>query len=112
MATVMELIDQRRLAPFYRGLQDELELEDSDSRSDQARELENTLDTIGAKPDAEVTGHHGRIGMRSKEPVAHKKAEAGAYLSGTDECPICMMYVVASWAAPQAGSVCLPSPHL
>lgn len=91
-STVIDLIDKRRLAPFYRGLQDELE--EGDDQSDQAREVEETLDSIGVKPEAEVTGHHGRVGMRSKEPTAHRKAEVAAYLNGTTECPICMMYAL------------------
>lgn len=88
--TVISLIDRRKLAPFYRALQDELE--DNRDPAVTSRQLEIALEGAGATQDSEVTGHHGRAGMRSKEPSAHRKAEVNAYLSGTSECPICMMY--------------------
>lgn len=93
---MVDLIDKRKMAPFYRGLQDELEMAESDPAEQQVKQVEANLESIGVKPDAEPVGHHGRIGMRNKEPAAHKKAEMTAYLRGTDECPICMMYATVS----------------
>lgn len=103
-AVVHRFILQRRLAPFYRGLQDDYaspanDVADSafsglDAQDTAAtRELDALLDAVGVQKGEEHQGNHIKQGQRDREPEAHKKAEREAYERGTEECPICMMSV-------------------
>lgn len=107
-AVVTKLIQNRQIAPFYRGLQDELEglseaNEDAFAESPpkhasnqseidaKHEEIERLLQDVGVRPGQESFDDQGRIGMRARESAPHRRAEIEMYERGTLECPICMM---------------------
>jgi hypothetical protein len=103
-AVVHRLIQDRKLAPFYRGLQDEYATADGDlpaasafsgiddgAADTAAARLESLLDAVGVQKGEDHLGDQIQRGQRLREPEAHRKAEREAYERGTEECPICMM---------------------
>lgn len=80
---VQTLIVERKLAPFYRGLEDWDEVEDDDEFD--KGEIDSTLDSIGTeqskawRKDSKLYSKHDRLA----EAAMYKKAQ---------ECPICFLY--------------------
>jgi hypothetical protein len=75
--TVQSLIVQRKLAPFYRGLEDYNGEEDFDKD-----ELDKALDEVGDE--------RAKLWRQSLYSDADRKAEAAMYKEAS-ECPICFL---------------------
>jgi hypothetical protein len=95
-AIVSQLICSRRLAPFYRPLEDYDEKWDDDQILSARKELPDsdspTSDSLGAR--IETTSNGNKAGSISKRPNNLKepmKPEAAVY-RGAVECPICFLY--------------------